>query len=268
MRILCAKVRRHRGIIDEYLSLDECRFRVTIYVCFLVKLRNVRVESRSQDSIPLILVQPIVGTIIGTGKRSKAPSVSHERPKWRHSIARSARACKGKPAGCGRGQSRSNGRCNRATVKSPHFSLCGDNGVMTSQDLTSSTGLAAPARYLPVLLVLFVGSGCAALIYEVVWLQLLQLVIGSTAVSLGVLLGTFMGGMCAGSLLLPRLVSARRHPLRVYALLELGIGAVGLMVLLRCRTSKRFTRVSPAMAYRASCCAGPWPGCACCPPRC
>ena len=81
------------------------------------------------------------------------------------------------------------------------------------------------------LLVLFVGSGCAALIYEVVWLQLLQLVIGSTAVSLGVLLGTFMGGMCLGSLLLPRLVSARRHPLRVYALLELGIGAIGLAVL-------------------------------------
>ena len=90
---------------------------------------------------------------------------------------------------------------------------------------------AAPRRFLPVLLVLFVGSGCAALIYEVVWLQLLQLVIGSTAVSLGVLLGTFMGGMCLGSLLLPRLVSARRHPLRVYALLELGIGAIGLAVL-------------------------------------
>ena len=86
-------------------------------------------------------------------------------------------------------------------------------------------------RFLPVLLVLFVGSGCAALIYEVVWLQLLQLVIGSTAVSLGVLLGTFMGGMCVGSLLLPRLVSGRRHPLRVYALLELGIGAIGLAVL-------------------------------------
>jgi spermidine synthase len=81
------------------------------------------------------------------------------------------------------------------------------------------------------LFALFVGSGCAALIYEVVWLQLLQLVIGSTAVSLGVLLGTFMGGMCAGSLLLPRLVSGRRHPLRVYALLEVGIGAIGLAVL-------------------------------------
>lgn len=77
---------------------------------------------------------------------------------------------------------------------------------------------------------LFIGSGCAALIYEVVWLQLLQLAVGSTAVSLGVLLGTFMGGMCLGSLALPKYVSARQHPLRVYALLELGIGILGVVV--------------------------------------
>ena len=69
-------------------------------------------------------------------------------------------------------------------------------------------------------LLLFVGSGCAALIDEVVWFQLLQLVIGSSVISLGVLLGTFMGGMCLGSLLLPRLVPPRQHPLRVYAALE------------------------------------------------
>ena len=87
------------------------------------------------------------------------------------------------------------------------------------------------ARWLPVLLVLFVGSGCAALIYEVVWFQLLQLSIGSSAVSLGVLLGIYMGGMCLGSLLLPRYVAARHHPLRVYALLELGIGFFGVIVL-------------------------------------
>ncbi|MFB3855426.1 MAG: fused MFS/spermidine synthase [Vicinamibacterales bacterium] len=86
-------------------------------------------------------------------------------------------------------------------------------------------------RILPLLLVLFVGSGCAALIYEVVWYQLLQLVIGSSAVSLAVVLGTFMGGMCLGSLLLPRLVDPRRDPLRVYAALELGIGAIAVLVL-------------------------------------
>jgi len=103
--------------------------------------------------------------------------------------------------------------------------------AMSSIDPTPPTDAAPPRPFLPVLLLLFIGSGCAALIYEVVWLQLLQLVIGSSAVSLGVLLGTFMGGMCLGSLLLPRLVSVRRHPLRVYALLELGIGALGLLVL-------------------------------------
>ncbi len=84
---------------------------------------------------------------------------------------------------------------------------------------------------LPFLLALFIGSGCAALIYEIVWFQLLQLVIGSSAVSLGVLLGTFMGGMCLGSLLLPRIISADKHPLRVYAVLEIATGAIGLLVL-------------------------------------
>ena len=97
-------------------------------------------------------------------------------------------------------------------------------------DRTTQTADTAPP-YLPVLLTLFVGSGCAALIYEVVWLQLLQLVIGSSAVSLGVLLGTFMGGMCLGSFLLPRYIDAKHHPLRIYAFLELGIGVMGLLLL-------------------------------------
>lgn len=87
---------------------------------------------------------------------------------------------------------------------------------------------APPGRSLPLLLALFAGSGCAALIYEIVWFQLLQLVIGSSAMSLAVLLGTFMGGMCLGSLVLPRWVSAHRHPLRVYAVLELGVALLGL----------------------------------------
>lgn len=88
-----------------------------------------------------------------------------------------------------------------------------------------------PRPFLPFLLLLFAGSGCSALIYEIVWFQLLQLVIGSSAISLGVLLGTFMGGMCLGSLALPRFLSDQRHPLRVYALLELGIGVIGILAL-------------------------------------
>jgi spermidine synthase len=89
----------------------------------------------------------------------------------------------------------------------------------------------APGKFYPVVLCFFIGSGFAALVYEIVWFQLLELVIGSTAVSLAVLLGTFMGGMCLGSLAFARLVSASRHPLRVYAAIEFGIGLIAVAVL-------------------------------------
>ena len=74
-------------------------------------------------------------------------------------------------------------------------------------------------------------SGCSALIYEIVWFQLLELVVGSSAISLGILLAIFMGGMCLGSMLLPRVVRGRLHPFRVYAWLEIGIGLLALLVL-------------------------------------
>ncbi len=85
--------------------------------------------------------------------------------------------------------------------------------------------------YLPFLVLLLAGSGCAALIYEIVWFQLLQLVIGSSGISLGLLLAAYMGGLCAGSILFARFVPPRLHPLKIYAALELGIGILGLLVL-------------------------------------
>ena len=88
-----------------------------------------------------------------------------------------------------------------------------------------------PNKLLPFLLILFAASGAAGLIYEIVWLQLLQLVIGSSAVSLAVLLGTFMGGMCLGSVFFSRVISTKQNPLRVYALLEVGTAICGVLVL-------------------------------------
>lgn len=115
-------------------------------------------------------------------------------------------------------------------------------------------------RFLPLLLVLFIGSGCSALIYEIVWFQLLQFVIGSSAVSLGVLLGTFMGGMCLGSLALARVISPRLHPLRIYALLELGIAVFGILVLFGMPSVDRLYTASvghgvPGIMLRAVVCA-------------
>jgi spermidine synthase len=94
---------------------------------------------------------------------------------------------------------------------------------------TENNRLSRPL--LPILFLVFAASGCAALVYEIVWLQLLELTIGSSGISIGVLLGVYMGGMCLGSFWLPRLISPKFHPLRVYAFLELGIGVIGLAVL-------------------------------------
>jgi len=99
----------------------------------------------------------------------------------------------------------------------------------------TSPSLAKPgfdsSRFLWVLLILFAGSGCAALIYEIVWFQLLQLAIGSTAVSMGFLLASFMGGLCIGSVGFSKMDLRGVHPLRVYAALEAGIAVCGFLVL-------------------------------------
>ncbi len=89
----------------------------------------------------------------------------------------------------------------------------------------------AGGRYMPAFLLMFAGSGCAALVYEIVWFQLLRQVIGASAISLGILLSSYMGGLFLGSLAFSRYVSARRHPLKVYAVLEVGIAVCGVAML-------------------------------------
>jgi spermidine synthase len=92
-------------------------------------------------------------------------------------------------------------------------------------------GDAASRRYTPLLLLFFVASGCAALIYEVVWFHLLRLVVGASSVSLAIVLTSYMGGMCLGSLAFPRWISPDHPPLRIYAYLEAGIAAFGIALL-------------------------------------
>ncbi len=89
-------------------------------------------------------------------------------------------------------------------------------------------GMARELRTERLLRLMFFGSGCAALIYEIVWFHLMRLVIGASALSVGIVLASFMGGMFLGSLLFPRYVPEDRHPLRVYGMLELGVGVCGL----------------------------------------
>src|SRR3954469_1439982 len=105
-----------------------------------------------------------------------------------------------------------------------------ESSIRMSPDTGSvPEGTNSAHRFLPALVVLFIGRGCAAPIYEIVGFQMLSLIVGSSALSLGVILGTFMGGMCIGSLWLSKVISRRQHPLRVYAMLEGGIAILGLL---------------------------------------
>lgn len=86
-----------------------------------------------------------------------------------------------------------------------------------------------PAPF-PVFALLFVVSGGAGLVYQVVWSRQLVSVFGVTAFSVATVLASFMGGMALGAALLGRRADRAARPLRMFALLEGGIGAYALVL--------------------------------------
>src|SRR5436309_3370051 len=87
-------------------------------------------------------------------------------------------------------------------------------------------------RLLPLLIFLFAGSGCAALIYEIVWFQLLQLVIGSSAVSLGLLLARSMQQLRLSAFSPPALGAASGLTAGATAALSLRVRVTSLLATL------------------------------------
>jgi spermidine synthase len=75
------------------------------------------------------------------------------------------------------------------------------------------------------IVVCFLVSGTVGLIYEVLWIRMLGLVFGHTIFAITTVLAAFMGGLGLGSLLFGRLADRSRHLVRLYGLLEIGIGA-------------------------------------------
>ena len=86
------------------------------------------------------------------------------------------------------------------------------------------------------LLLAYAVSGCAALIYEVVWTRMLAQQIGQSAWAISTVLGAFMAGMGAGALGAGRAALRRspRQALRLYAVLEgiIACCAIAMLVAL------------------------------------
>jgi spermidine synthase len=76
----------------------------------------------------------------------------------------------------------------------------------------------------------FLLSGATGLIYEVIWARLLGLNFGNTMYAISLVLATFMGGLALGSFVVIEYLKRYSHSLRIYAILELGIGLWALFV--------------------------------------
>ncbi len=79
------------------------------------------------------------------------------------------------------------------------------------------------------ILLFFFVTGLTGLAYELVWIRLLILVFGSTQFAVTTVLTTFMAGLAIGSLIFGRYVDRHPNPIRLYAIIELGIGAYCLL---------------------------------------
>jgi spermidine synthase len=79
----------------------------------------------------------------------------------------------------------------------------------------------------------FFFSGIAGLIYQILWLRMIDKVIGSAPFAVATVLSVFMGGLALGSWLAGRYIdriSSRRNLLSLYGKVELAIGIYGLFL--------------------------------------
>jgi spermidine synthase len=83
-----------------------------------------------------------------------------------------------------------------------------------------------------VILIAFVLSGMAALIYEVVWIRPLQFVLGSTIYTVSIIFASFMAGLALGSFIISKYTDEIKNLPAAYAFLELGIGLYGVFLLI------------------------------------
>ena len=80
--------------------------------------------------------------------------------------------------------------------------------------------------------VMFLASGAASLIYQVVWFKQLQFVLGSSTFAVSMTVAGFFFGLSLGSWLGGKLADRVRRPLGAYALLELALGILAILVTL------------------------------------
>lgn len=81
-----------------------------------------------------------------------------------------------------------------------------------------------------IILALFFLSGACGLVYEVVWMRMLTLVFGATALAASAILSSFFAGLALGSFSFGKIADRSRNPLALYAMLEAGVGIFAFLL--------------------------------------
>ncbi len=76
--------------------------------------------------------------------------------------------------------------------------------------------------------VLLFLSGASALIYQLLWIKQLSLIVGVDVYAITIAVSAFFAGLAAGSAWFGARADAAPQPLRLYAILEMSAGALGL----------------------------------------
>jgi predicted membrane-bound spermidine synthase len=76
--------------------------------------------------------------------------------------------------------------------------------------------------------ILFFLSGAAGLIYQTVWVRLLEIYFGVTLTATTLIVSAYMAGLGIGSLLGGRIATKTRNAVLLYGLIEAGIGVFGI----------------------------------------
>ncbi len=75
-----------------------------------------------------------------------------------------------------------------------------------------------------IIYLLFLLSGIASLIYEILWMRELGLIFGNTTYATGTVLAAFMGGLGFGSYFLGKIFNNTKNPIKIYSIFEIIIG--------------------------------------------
>jgi len=75
----------------------------------------------------------------------------------------------------------------------------------------------------------FFASGVTALIYEITWMRIFSLILGSTTLAGTLILATFFSGFAIGAWLFGHFVDKHSFALLTYSIMEIGLGIFGVL---------------------------------------